>query len=137
MLQHSRDERGQAYVLTLAIVAAFLMAAGLVLDGGRQVTSTQRAQTAADAATRAAVNAAATGQIAGRGPNVGAATRAANQQFAGAGVTGTVTVSAGRVSVRTTATSPTLFLSIIGVSQVRGTAESSALLTTPDQGGRP
>ncbi len=125
---HSRhDERGTAVTaFGVTMVAALIMMAGLVIDGGQKVTATSRAATAAAGASRAAGNAAATQQLAGRNP-AGPAVLAARAYLAGQpGVRGSVSVADGIVSISTEATEPTIFLSAIGLSSVTGRGASEA-----------
>ena len=123
----ARDERGLSVTPFVAVIfAALIMAAGLVIDGGQKVAAASRAETAAAGASRAAGNAAATQEL-GAGNPAGAAVSAARNYLAGQpGVTGSVTVSAGVVEVRTQATEPTILLSIIGIHAVTGTGRAEA-----------
>jgi hypothetical protein len=102
-------------------VVGLLVLLGLVVDGGAKVRAVQRADTLAGEAARAggqAIN--VPGVIAGRRPvaDPAAAASAAQQYLAANGVTGTVTIAAdGRaLQVTVTATSPTVFLGLIGVT---------------------
>jgi hypothetical protein len=122
-----RDERGLSVSPFVAVIfAALIMTAGLVIDGGQKVAAASRAETAAAGASRAAGNAAATQEL-GAGDPVGAAIAAARNYLAGQpGVTGTVTVRAGVVEVRTEATEPTILLSMIGIEAVTGAGRAQA-----------
>lgn len=122
-----RDERGMSVTLLgMTIVAALMMTAGLVIDGGQKITATSRAETAAAGASRSAGNAGATKQLAGQNP-AGAAVLAARAYLAGQpGVRGSVSVANGIVSITTTATEPTIFLSAIGFGTVTGRGEAEA-----------
>jgi hypothetical protein len=123
----TRDERGLSITPFVAVIfAALIMTAGLVIDGGQKVAAASRAETAAAGASRAAGNAAATQEL-GAGNPVGAAIAAARTYLAGQpGVTGTVTVTAGVIEVRTQATEPTILLSMIGIDAVTGTGRAEA-----------
>jgi Putative Flp pilus-assembly TadE/G-like len=123
----ARDERGLSITPFVAVVfAALIMTAGLVIDGGQKVAAASRAETAAAGASRAAGNAAATQEL-GAGNPVSAAIAAARNYLAGQpGVTGSVTVNAGVVEVRTQATEPTIMLSVIGIHAVTGTGRAQA-----------
>ena len=123
----ARDERGLSITPFVAVVfAALIMTAGLVIDGGQKVAAASRAETAAAGASRAAGNAAATQEL-GAGNPVAAAILAARNYLAGQpGVTGSVTVNAGVVEVRTQATEPTIMLSVIGIHAVTGTGRAQA-----------
>jgi hypothetical protein len=122
-----RDERGLSITPFVAVIfAALIMTAGLVIDGGQKVAAASRAETAAAGASRAAGNAAATQEL-GVGNPAGAAIAAARNYLAGQpGVTGTVTVRAGVVEVRTQATEPTILLSMIGINAVTGAGRAEA-----------
>lgn len=126
------DERGLSIsVLTIVIMGAMIATAGLVIDGGQKLTATTRAETAAAGASRVAGNAAATEQLGGQNP-AGAAVLAARAYLAGQpGVSGTVSVSGGIVSITTSATEPTIFLNAIGIGSVtgRGQAEANVVAT--------
>jgi hypothetical protein len=122
-----RDERGLSMTPFVSVIfAALIMTVGLVVDGGQKVAAASRAETAAAGASRAAGNAAATQELGDRDP-AAAATLAARTYLAGQpGVTGAVTVSGGIVTVRTAATEPTIFLTMIGVDAVSGTGWAQA-----------
>ena len=123
----SRDERGLSITPFVSVIfAALIMTVGLVVDGGQKVAAASRAETAAAGASRAAGNAAATQELGARDP-VAAATLAARTYLAGQpGVCGSVTVSGGIVTVRTTATEPTIFLTMVGIDAVTGTGSAQA-----------
>jgi len=122
-----RDERGLSVTPFVAVIfAALIMTVGLVVDGGQKVAAASRADTAAAGAGRAAGNAAATQELGARDP-AAAATLAARTYLAGQpGVVGSVTVSGGIVTVQTTATEPTIFLTMIGIDAVTGTGSAQA-----------
>ena len=123
----SRDERGLSVTPFVSVIfAALIMTVGLVVDGGQKVAAASRAEAAAAGASRAAGNTAATHELGARDPVV-AATLAARTYLAGQpGVTGSVTVGGGIVTVRTTATEPTIFLTIVGIDAVTGTGSAQA-----------
>ena len=122
-----RDERGLSVTPFVSVVfAALIMTVGLVVDGGQKVAAASRAETAAAGASRAAGNAAASQELGARDP-VAAATLAARSYLAGQpGVTGSVTVDSGVVTVRTNATEPTIFLAVVGIHAVTGTGSAQA-----------
>ena len=127
-----QTERGLSMSPFFAVImVALIMSAGLVIDGGQKIAATSRAETAAAGASRAAGNAAATQQLGAADP-AGAAVRAARTYLAGQpGVRGSVSVSRGIVTVTTSATEPTIFLSMIGIAAVTGagTAEANIVPT--------
>lgn len=121
--------------MVLVVTTALLLMAGLVVDGGQQVTATRRATGVAEQAARAATDAAAASALEGRAdPSVAAA---AARQVLGADpeVDGSVTVLPGlQVRVEAWSSRPTLFLSVIGIGSVRGEASATADLV---EVGRP
>lgn len=121
------DERGLSIsVLAIVIMGALIATAGLVIDGGQKLTATSRAETAAAGASRVAGNATATEQLGGQNPT-GAAVLAARAYLAGQpGVSGSVSVASGIVSITTSATEPTIFLNAIGIESVTGRGQASA-----------
>lgn len=123
-----RDQRGHALsVMVLVVTAALGLMAGLVVDGGQQVTATRRATAVAEQAARAASDAAAASALEGS-PDPQAATAAARAVLAAEPeVTGTVTVRPGlRIRVDTQAERPTVFLSAIGIGSVHASASATA-----------
>jgi hypothetical protein len=113
-------------VLVLLWVGAIIIVAGLVVDGGQQVTAARRAESAAGGAARAAADAGGTYRLAGSN-DPGAAVTAARAYLAGAdGVTGQVSINAGVVRVETESSNPTIFLSVLGIGQVRAAATAEA-----------
>jgi hypothetical protein len=116
-----RNERGQSISLfVLVIMSALITTTGLVIDGGQKVAATSRAESAAAGAGRAAGNAAATQQLGGA-DSAGAAVLTAKTYLAGQpGVDGAVSISDGVVLVTTSATEPTILLSVIGINSVSG-----------------
>lgn len=132
--QATHDERGQSVsVFAIGVMAAMVLTAGLVIDGGQKVAASSRAETAASGAARAAGNAAATQELAG-GEIAGAAVTAARGYLAGhPDVGGSASVAAGIVTVRTDATEPTIFLSAIGIDSVRATGQAEANIVPTGQ----
>lgn len=130
----ARDERGggSVSVWMLLMVPVILVMAGLVFDGSRQISATQAAQDAAVAASRAGTDAAATPQLAGHdGATV--AVQAARQALSAAGVDGSVQEDGSTITVTTSQSRPTVFLSAIGISQVRGHGQAHAQLVGPGE----
>lgn len=125
-----RDQRGQALSVFVAVaVFALLLICGLVVDGGAQAEATRRAETAAALAARAAVDATATGRLAGRDPDPGQAIAAAHGVLAGyPGITGQARLVAGSVEVSTQAQVSTIFLSLIGINSLSARGSATATL---------
>ena len=122
-----RDERGQVTTLfVLMVLGALFATAGLVIDGGQKVTATTLAESVAAGAARAAGNAAATQQLGGHDP-AGAAVLAAKAYLAGQpSVRGSASVSDGVVTVNTSSSADTVFLSALGIDTVTGTGSARA-----------
>jgi hypothetical protein len=130
-----QDERGQAVsVMVLGFVAALIMVAGLVIDGGQKAAAISRAETLAAGAARAAANAGA-GATLGSGQDARLASaqarRAATTYLAAASTTGdrvrgTVSVRDTTVNVRTDVTVNTIFLSLIGITTLRASGDATA-----------
>lgn len=112
-------------VLVMLWIGALILVAGLVVDGGQQVTAARRAEAAAAGAARAAADAGGTYRLAGR-HDPGAGLTAARGYLAASGVAGTATLTDGVVRVETSAGNPTIFLSVLGIQEVRATAGASA-----------
>jgi hypothetical protein len=132
MSTRRRDQRGQSVsVYVVLVAAALIMTTGLVVDGGQKVAASSRAESAAAGAARAAGNAAATQALAGS-DSAGSAVTAAKAYLTGEpGVSGSVSIRDGVVTVRTESTAPTLFLSVIGIASVtaNGMAEANIVAT--------
>jgi len=127
-----RDEAGQALSAFVAtMVLALLLVAGLVVDGGAKVSATRRVHAAAAVAARAAVDAGAVARAAGAPVEVGALQEAAAGTLTERGVDGSVSVEAGRVHVRAHTSTPTVFLSLIGITELEASGEAVAELRTP------
>ncbi|WP_090594801.1 pilus assembly protein TadG-related protein [Auraticoccus monumenti] len=126
------DERGQSLsIMVLVVLSSLFLLAGLVIDGGQQVVATRRAEAVAAAAARVGADAGAAALVASadRGASAADAGRAARAYLAQSpDVTGTVTLEAGTVGVRTSSTEPTVFLSLIGVGSVTGEGSATAEL---------
>ena len=107
------DERGSVSVLVAVLAVAFLMVAGLALDGGRKLGALSEARDLADNAARAGAQAVDTDayQLTGT-PTLdpAEAEQAALAYLAATGNTGSVAVRGTTVSVTVTLTVPTRFL---------------------------
>ena len=125
---HPRDERGQALsAFVSVVVVALLLIAGLVVDGGAKAAATRSAHYAAAEAARAAVDAGTTARLSGRSDAV-AARMAGERALADRGVTGSVEVGAGRVTVTASVSARTVFLTLIGVGELRADGRADAEL---------
>jgi Flp pilus assembly protein TadG len=124
------DERGQVTAFLVVMMTAFLILAGLVVDGGYGLAAKRRAINEASEAARAGAQALAvpdyrsgTGDVV-LDPN---AAEAAAQGYLGAtGHSGTVTVDGDRVKVEVRFDQPTTLLRLIGVSSFSISGEAGA-----------
>jgi len=126
------DERGLSVsTLVTAVMAAFFVVCGLVIDGGAQVSAERRAQVVAAQAARAGTDASALQRLAGVDRSASAVRAAQAVLERSAGVTGAVTVSAGRLTVHTHSESRTTFLSLVGVDRLAADGSATAELRVP------
>lgn len=128
------SQRGASMSAMVAVLLpALLVVIGLVVDGGAQAAANARAERVAAAAARAASDDTASVRLGGGAASAAAAIASAQRLIdAEDGVTGSVVVSGGQVIVHTTVTVPTSLLSLIGISQLKGTGSAVAALT-PDR----
>jgi hypothetical protein len=129
-MRRSSDDTGSITLFSAIAGVGLLVLAGLVVDGGGKVRAAQRSDRIAAEAGRAAgqqidVGAAIEGSPARLDP--AAALAAAREYLRREGVEGDAAISGDgrRVVVRVWTAQPTVFLSLVGVSEVRteGTAE--------------
>ena len=107
------DERGSVSVLVAVLAIAFLMVAGLALDGGRKLGALSEARDLADNAARAGAQAVDTDayQLTGTPAlDPADAEQAALAYLAASGHTGTITVDGTTVTVTVILSVPTRFL---------------------------
>ena len=119
-------------LLLVVMVVALFLSVGLVVDGGAKLRAFQEATAAAGAAARSATQQVDTSTVQLRGQahlNPVAARHAAQDALASAGVTGSVTVTGGQVHVDASVTRPTVFLGLLGLTQVTGHGSATADLT--------
>lgn len=134
LMTRLRDERGSLSVAMPSIVLALLLVVGLVVDGGTKATAVATAQTACQQAARSA------GQnvvlVAGR-PQVDreAAFSAGQSTLAAAGVQGSIAIDGTHLSCTASKTKSTVFLNLIGITDVTGHGSATADLTTAVQEG--
>lgn len=128
-----RDERGvslSAFVAT--IVVALLAMGGLVIDGGAQSNAVRECQQVAAEAARAASDAGSLRRAAGQPADLGEQQAAALSVIASRpSLTGTVSVAGGVITVRTSATVATTFLSLIRINSLPASGEARAVLAGP------
>jgi Flp pilus assembly protein TadG len=121
-----RGSRGSVSLLVVIMIPALLMAAGLVLDGGRQLQARRDAGAAAAAAARAATQLSEQ-EIYGAGLDQGLAAGRANAELATQGAAGSVSVSGQSVTVTVTASVDYLILP-------GGRSVSTSSTSTPTDG---
>lgn len=137
----SADDGSVTLFVVIAVVG-LLALAGLVVDGGAKVRAAQRADRIAAEAARAAGQAVdVAAMLAGRDVRVDgpSAVAAARQYLASAGVDGTAVVENGgrTVVVSTRSTASTLFLGLIGISEMPVQGRAEATLTHSMTGAIP
>jgi Flp pilus assembly protein TadG len=120
------DERGSVSLLVVIMLPALLMAAGLVLDGGRQLQARREANGAAIAAARAAVQLSPRETYARR-LDTGLAAGRANAELGRQRASGSVSFDGQAVTVTVTASVD--FLILPG-----GRAVSGSSTAVPQQG---
>ena len=98
MSRRTRGESGSVSLLVVIMVPALLIAAGLVLDGGRQLEARREARGAAQAAAHAAVQQSGD-ELLGAGIDLDAAIGRAEAALAAQGAVGSVAVVGGAVVV--------------------------------------
>lgn len=109
-------------------MVVLLLAVGLVVDGGAQSSARARAEAVAAESARAAATAQAITSVQGGEQGVAGARAAAQRVLDTRGMQGTITIAGGRVTVETWTSTPTTFLSLIGVRQLGARGSASAQL---------
>lgn len=116
-------------VLFSGVVLALLMVAGLVIDGGAQVSARRTAEAVAAQAARAGSDATAAERLVGRDGIAEGLAAARAVVAAHPEVTGEVGLAAGVLSVHTSASVDTTLLSLVRVDQLHATGSAEAVLT--------
>ena len=123
-MRRGRGDRGNVSLLVVIMLPALLFAAGLVLDGGRQLQVRREAGAAAAAAARAATQLSEP-EIYGSRLDGDLATQRALGELAGHGASGAVAVSGETVTVTVSASVDYLILP--GGRSVSASSSSTAL----------
>jgi hypothetical protein len=132
---HGDRAGGAVTMYVLAALVGLVAMAALVLDGGRFLAAREHAATVAAQAARAGAASLSPASLrSGAGPsggvglsaNPGRASRAAQRVLHTGGVTGSVTVTNGRVRVHAVVHKPTVMLAIVGVDELTGGATEAA-----------
>lgn len=128
-LVRQTPDRGSAIVAYMLVMVVVLFAfAGLVLDGGAALTARGQAADTAQQAARAGADALDSGSLRSGAlqADPSAAAAAAQAVLSAAGVDGQVEVAGSQVTVTAHVSRPTAILSMVGVSEVSGSATYSA-----------
>jgi len=131
--RHGDDnDRGSVTAYLLITTVAIFALAGLVLDGGAALAAHGRAADVAQQAARAGADALDVTSLrsptpAGLTADPAAASTAAGDVLAAAGVTGDVAVNGRSVTVTARVSKPAAILSIVGIGEVGGTATATAV----------
>lgn len=122
-------ERGVSLsAFTAVVVVALLLMAGLVVDGGRKAAGQRESEAVAAQAARVGADASSTAAVQGL-PSGASAVAAARTSLRAQGRTGTVTLHAGGVlEVRVVHSTPTTFLSLIGIEELSANGQAAAQL---------
>ncbi len=129
------DDAGQSTTLYVVLVAALIVVAGLVVDGGAYMQAKDRSTHVAQEAARAGANAVSGSTVLGAPlPQVNAvqAETKAQEYISAAGMEGSVRVEGDLVTVEVTDKRRTTFLGIVGISSVSATSQESARLVNRD-----
>lgn len=118
-----RDERGSVALFIVMMIPAVLVAAGLVLDGGRQLDVRRDVNGAAQAAARAAVQMTPP-ELFAESLDADLAAGRGQAELSRQGYGGSVRIAGERVTVTATATVDRLILP--GAASVTGTATANA-----------
>lgn len=128
MRRRPRDERGQSLAVWFAgLLPAFILVAGLAVDGAALSAANRQAQATAAQAARIGSDAAAQHRLAGRSGDA-VALQAAQRFLEQSDVVGHVTLTGGALVVTTERSTPTVFVSLIGINHVTGHGAASAEL---------
>ena len=128
-LVRQTPDRGSAIVAYMLVMVVVLFAfAGLVLDGGAALTARGQAADTAQQAARAGADALDSGSLRSGALQADplAAAAAARAVLSAAGLDGQVEVAGSQVTVTAHVSRPTAILSMVGVSEVSGSATYSA-----------
>jgi len=100
--RRSRGDRGNVSLFVVLLLPALMLAAGLVLDGGRQIQARREAHGIAAAAARAGVQL-SSDEVYGGGLDAGQAASRARAELGRLGGSGSVAVNGTTVTVTVTA----------------------------------
>ena len=109
------------------VMVVLVMAIGLVVDGGAQTATKARAEAVAAEAARAGANAGAGSSLQG-GDMSTSARLAAQRVLEARGMSGTIRIESGNISVDTHTSTSTTFLSLAGITELRARGSATARL---------
>ena len=124
-----QQEQGQVTAFVVTFVAALILMAGLVLDGGLVLAAKRRAINEAEAAARAGAQQVATDAYRSSGHfalDPARARAAAVAYLAATGDRGTVSVAGDRVAVTVEITQPMQILGVVGIGSHTVTGRGAA-----------
>jgi len=123
-----RREDGSTTLLMVIMFIGFLLAIGLVVDGGQKLAADREARNVAEAAARAGANAVGGTAVAGGAPTVDLQTGAARARsyIAAAGVQGSVTAAGDTLTVTVTSSRPSIILGVIFIPTLTATTTTTA-----------
>ncbi|PPF32662.1 pilus assembly protein TadG-related protein [Pseudoclavibacter sp. AY1H1] len=129
-LNQAENERGSTALFLVLTVVSLVLIIGLVVDGGGKVQAATNAQQTAASAARAAANSISGTTMVGQTLSVDSykAQEAASGYIAASGMEGTVAVDGFTVTVTTSTTYATRFLSLIGITHLPVDGQATAQL---------
>lgn len=121
------NERGLSMsTLTACLLPAFVLIAGLAIDGAAQVAGNRKAEAVAASAARAGMDAAAASRVQGETGEYYAINAAKNYVGAHSDLKAEIGIANdGELKVKTAGQTKTLFLSIVGVNALDCKGEAS------------
>jgi len=132
-------ERGSLTLFAVVLALGLLAMAGLVIDGGAQLTAQRRANHLAEQAARAGAQAVDLGALRSSRPTLDpvAARTAATRYLAAAGHRGQVSVDANTITVSVADRQPTAVLGLLGIHHLDVTGRGRARLLVGIREARP
>lgn len=132
-----RDEAGHSTLMLVALAMMFMVAGGLVIDGGYALSARRDAMHVAEQAARAGSDALNEGAL--RSGNVrvdpGRAAAVARGYLSRSGMSGSVSVAGGAVTVTARTRQETVILGIVGIGSFPIAATATAESIDEDDSG--
>ena len=128
----AQAERGSVTAFVIVLAAAFLVAAGLVIDGGLALAGKTTAEDEAQQAARTAATALAQGPLRDGQIIVDSASALARAQayIAATGDSGTVTLDGALIRAHISHRQPTRILGLFGLGEITVSADATARVET-------